>query len=277
MLALLLAITAAWWTLALWPLPDATPAWLLRTRAVCFGSTESGLPDATGWLVVVGQPLSMIGALFVGWGGAVVAGVRKLSRAAGGRALLAGGTLAVLAGLAAATVRVVGAQARVSWADEDAMAPSTYPRLDRAAAALAGLVDQQGETVDLRRFAGRPLLVTFAYAHCSTLCPLLVHDVLAAQKTLSGASEHDSPAVLIVTLDPWRDTPARLPSIAASWKLGDDAYVASGAPEEVVELLRRWNVAWSRDDRTGEIVHPAVVYLVDRNGTLAYAATAHTR
>lgn len=92
-----------------------------------------------------------------------------------------------------------------------------------------------------------------------------------------SAREHDSPTVVVVTLDPWGDTPARLPSIAASWKLGDDGYVTSGPPERVVELLRRWNVAWARDDRTGEIVHAAVVYVVDRTGTLAYAATPDTR
>ena len=39
------AITMSWWALALWPVPTGAPAWLERTRQVCFGSTASGLPE----------------------------------------------------------------------------------------------------------------------------------------------------------------------------------------------------------------------------------------
>ena len=49
-----------------------------------------------------------------------------------------------------------------------------------------------------KRFRGRPVLVTFAYAHCDTICPLVVGDVLAAQRQLTDRS----PAVVVVTLDP---------------------------------------------------------------------------
>src|SRR3990172_6306176 len=47
-LGFILAVTAAWWALALWPLPDAAPAWLVRTRAVCFGALRDTLPSAAG-------------------------------------------------------------------------------------------------------------------------------------------------------------------------------------------------------------------------------------
>ena len=53
-LAFLLLVTAAWWALALLPVPGETPEWLARTRAVCFNATESGLPDASGWLLLIG-------------------------------------------------------------------------------------------------------------------------------------------------------------------------------------------------------------------------------
>ena len=53
--------------------------------------------------------------------------------------------------------------------------------------------------------AGRPVVVTFAYAHCTTICPVIVSEVLGARDKLAL----HKPVVLIVTLDPWRDTPAR--------------------------------------------------------------------
>jgi cytochrome oxidase Cu insertion factor (SCO1/SenC/PrrC family) len=80
------------------------------------------------------------------------------------------------------------------------------------------------------------------------------------------------PAVVVVTLDPWRDTPSRLPHLAEQWGLGSDAFVLSGAVEDVERVLDAWNVARERDLRTGDISHPALVYVVDRKGRIAYAA-----
>ena len=64
-LAAIVAVTAAWWALALWPAGDTTPEWVLRTREVCFGTTEDGLPNAGGWLLLIGQPLGMVGFLAI--------------------------------------------------------------------------------------------------------------------------------------------------------------------------------------------------------------------
>jgi len=69
-LATILAITAAWWALALWPLAGA-PAWLARTREVCFGAAPGGLPDAGGWILLIGEPVGLVTVLAVVWGGAL--------------------------------------------------------------------------------------------------------------------------------------------------------------------------------------------------------------
>ncbi|MBM4382973.1 MAG: SCO family protein [Deltaproteobacteria bacterium] len=115
--------------------------------------------------------------------------------------------------------------------------PDTYPRLDRPAPPL-GLVDQHGARVDVAALRGHPTLITFAFAHCETVCPALVSQALAAQR---NAAPDSHPRVAIITLDPWRDTPSRLPALARSWQLPDDAIVLSGAPAEVNAALDRWN------------------------------------
>jgi protein SCO1/2 len=109
--------------------------------------------------------------------------------------------------------------------------------------------------------------VTFAYAHCETVCPVLVAEAVRARERLTGRA----PALVVVTLDPWRDTPARLPAIAAAWKLPADALVLSGSVADVEAALDRWNVARARDPRTGEVTHPNLVYIVDANGRIAYS------
>jgi hypothetical protein len=54
-------------------------------------------------------------------------------------------------------------------------------RVNDAAPALP-LVDQHGRELSLDEYRGRPVLVAFAYAHCATVCPLIVSDVLEAQR-----------------------------------------------------------------------------------------------
>ena len=116
------------------------------------------------------------------------------------------------------------------------------------------------------------MLVTFAYAHCETVCPVIVRDVLSAQAALS--TSRVKPAVMIVTLDPWRDTPSRLPAIARDWQLpANDAWMLGGDPARVEAALTSWNVARSRDERTGEVTHPSLVFVVDARGRIAFATT----
>jgi len=77
---------------------------------------------------------------------------------------------------------------------------------------------------------------------------------------------------VVITLDPWRDTPARLPHLARQWGLEGVGHVLGGSVEQVEAALDGWSVARRRDPRTGEITHPALVFLVDAGGRIAYAS-----
>ena len=142
--------------------------------------------------------------------------------------------------------------------------------MNDAAPALA-LTDQNGRDVTLESYRGRPVLVAFAFAHCQTVCPLVVADVMAARRQLGD----DPPAVLIVTLDPWRDTPSRLASIAKQWGLDGDAHVLSGTPEDVDRTLNGWRVPRVRNQETGDISHPSIVYVIGADGRIAYVVSGN--
>jgi cytochrome oxidase Cu insertion factor (SCO1/SenC/PrrC family) len=121
--------------------------------------------------------------------------------------------------------------------------------------------------------------VTFAFAHCRSVCPLVVREAVGAQRLLreraaSGALARERvPRVVVVTLDPWRDTTARLPHLAREWGLGEDGFALSGGVDEVNALLDRWGVARERDARTGDVAHPPLVYVLDAEGRIAFAST----
>jgi len=265
-LAAILAITASWWALALWPVGTNGPEWILRTREVCFGSTAETLPNAGGWLLLIGQPFGMLVLLAAVWGAELRAGVGLLLARAWGQVAVGLTAALLVAGVwsVAERVRTAGQEPFSTGADRDIASQLT--RLREIPPGMA-LIDQSGREVALAAFRGRPVIVAFAFAHCETVCPLIVKDVLAAQQQAGDRR----PAAVFVTLDPWRDTPSRLPSIASQWKLGPDAHVLSGTPEVVEQALNAWRVPRVRNRRTGDLTHPPIVYVVGADGRIGYA------
>ncbi|MHB1264836.1 MAG: SCO family protein [Gemmatimonadaceae bacterium] len=266
----ILVVTTAWWTLALWPPDPALPAWVERTRAACFGVAPNGLPHAGGWLLLVGEPLGMLAFLLFAWGDAVREGLSALARSRAGRLLLAAGAAVVLVGTAAAATRVRNAWGERFDATAGSAASSAAARRVDAPPPPLVLVDQTERRTTLADFAGRPVLVAFAYGHCETVCPAIVHDATGA---LRDAAVPDA-VLLVVTLDPWRDTPARLAAIAKSWQLPGGARLLGGSVAEVESVLDAWGVARRRDESTGEIIHSTEMFLVDRGGRLAWITSS---
>ncbi|MDE2763120.1 MAG: SCO family protein [Gemmatimonadota bacterium] len=288
----LIAITVAWWALALWPVEGVPPAWLERARAVCFNAGPSGLPDASGWLLLVGQPIGMLAVLMVIAGDGVRAGMGRAFASPSGLLGVAGVAGVLAAGVVLAAVRIVGAPRDAEWLEAaSARVPATYPRLDRALPEIAGLVDQRGDAFGWERVAGRPALLTFGFGHCATVCPMTVMNARQVQDRFRAEGREMD--LVVITLDPWRDTPARLPSLARQFHLGGGgagegdavraeggedgagSYLLSGAVEAVNAALDALQVARERVPDTGDIVHPALVYLLDGAGTIVYAASGH--
>lgn len=260
-LGAIVAITVGWWALALWPVPT-DPRWLARTREVCFGTGPNGLPSAGGWVLLIGEPTGMVAVLLAAWGREVRAGLAGLARSVGGRLVLGAVGVSLVVGLLAAGLRVHSASA--ATAVFPAMEYGTVTPLDQPAPGVA-LVSQYGDTVTLEQFRGRPVLVTFAYAHCTSICPTQVRGMLSARRQAKAGD----PVALIVTVDPWRDTPSRLPAIAEGWELAEGEYVLSGTVEAVQAVLDGWHIWTERDLQTGEVAHPATVYLIGRSGRIA--------
>lgn len=253
-------VTAAWWVLALYP-AAAAPEWMIRTRYVCFGAQPGGLPNVGGWVLLVGQPVGMLVMLFAGWGDAVRRDLRVFTSRAPGRLVLglAGGALTWGAVRTVSIVRSVNQSVDLFATDSPAPAsrPFEVPAL--------GLIDQHGRHFDLQSLAGGPVLVTFAFAHCKTMCPTAIRELLRI-RTDSG---RDDIPLVVVTVDPWRDVPSRLPTIADAWHLARNDKVLSGSIEHVNAVLDAWGIARQRDEATGEVVHPVAVVLVQPGGTTA--------
>lgn len=261
-LAVILVITAAWWVLALWPVGPVEPQWLTRTRAACFGSPPGGLPNVAGWIVLIGEPLGMLGALALVFGRSLGRDLRWVAGLRVWRGVALAFGMLILLPIALIAARLAGFPAP---AGETFAAIDVVPRrVDRAAPA-ASLVDQNGATVNLAQYRGRSALVTFAYGHCATVCPTTVLDL----RTARARDGLDIP-LIVLTLDPWRDTPDRLPTLAEAWQLEGEDRVLSGSIADVERVLDALGVARSRNEQNGEIEHAATAMLLDDTGRITW-------
>lgn len=253
-------VTAAWWALALYPAATA-PEWVNRTRLACFGAAPGGLPNAGGWILLAGEPLGMLAMLFAAFGDAVRRDLRWAASHTAGRLFLA----ASLAAVAWGTTGAASVARRMAAQSESFATSGTASTVRTVGVPPLALTDQHGLTFDLRDASEGPVLVSFAFAHCETMCPTAIREILRIRRE---TGREDIPLV-IVTVDPWRDVPGRLPSIAAGWNLAPADRVLSGTIAEVNSTLDAWGVARRRDEQTGDVVHPLLAFLVQRGGQTA--------
>ncbi len=127
------------------------------------------------------------------------------------------------------------------------------------------LTDQNGKTVTDADFAGEPKLVFFGYTHCPDVCPTTLADIT----TMLGALGADKKAaVLFITVDPERDTPAVLKDYLTSF----DPRITglTGSPAAIAKVLQDYRVYAKKVPTDGgdyTMDHTALVYLVDKSGS----------
>lgn len=111
----------------------------------------------------------------------------------------------------------------------------------RAAAEIrfpdASLVDQGGRAARLLSDVVRDRIVVmdFVFTTCTTVCPLLSGIMTGVQQGLGDAEDV---ALVSVTVDPARDTPARLEAYARRWRAGSRWTFLTGEREAVKGVLQ---------------------------------------
>jgi protein SCO1/2 len=173
--------------------------------------------------------------------------------------------MAVLAGLA---VGAVGALLVVLGTPHQGALVS-QPRT--TGTALIGgpwsLVDHTGKRVTEKDFAGRHMLVFFAFTSCPDICPSGLQVMSAALDKLGPKADKVTP--LLITVDPERDTPQVLAEYVKSFH--PRLIGLTGSPEEVAAAAKAYRVYVKKvaDEKSAGVYtmeHSAFFYLMDRSG-----------
>lgn len=125
--------------------------------------------------------------------------------------------------------------------------------------------------VTLGDFRGKVVLLYFGYTYCPDICPTSLAATAEGLKELT-LDELARVAVILVSVDPKRDTPARLKEYARFFH--PMIVGVTGAPEEIAAVAKRYGVFYAEQKVAtagdGYVVdHSADSYVVAADGKLA--------
>ncbi|UJR84136.1 SCO family protein [Sandaracinus amylolyticus] len=130
------------------------------------------------------------------------------------------------------------------------------------------LRDAQDAPFALASLRGRPALVTFFYGGCTTMCPLIVADVHRIVAALPEPARAETNVVL-VTIDPARDTPERLRGLAIQRGMPDTWQLIGGDEGSIRALASTLGMTYRRLP-DGSFAHAALYTVLDREGRVVH-------
>ena len=127
------------------------------------------------------------------------------------------------------------------------------------------LMDGDGKTVTDRDFRGKWMLVYFGYTHCPDACPTALQDMANARDMLDRAKQAEV-ALLFITIDPERDTPALMKEYVSNFDAPITAL--SGSPEQVAKAAREYRVYFAKHATADgyDMDHSSIIYVMSPDG-----------
>ena len=133
------------------------------------------------------------------------------------------------------------------------------------------LYDQHNEPFSRDTLRGRTSLLFFGFTHCPDICPATLQQLALARKQIaeSGELETSLPRIILISVDPERDTPEKLARYVSAF--GDGIAGATGEPEALRELTSALGLFFEKqvaDDGDYTVGHSTAVLVVDDEARL---------
>jgi protein SCO1/2 len=129
------------------------------------------------------------------------------------------------------------------------------------------LLDQDGATIGRDIFKGHWNLVFFGFTHCPDICPLTLQVLADARQQLADAGQSPLPRIVLVSVDPERDTPDILRQYVAYF--GTDNLGITGNIDELRKLTNGLGIFFEKaasNDDNYSVNHSAVVLVINPAG-----------
>lgn len=133
----------------------------------------------------------------------------------------------------------------------------------------ASWTNQLGKPMTLADLKGRPVLITMGYATCKFACPRLAADLLAIEKKLT-AEELKNLAVVFVSIDPGRDTPAQIKTFLDQYQVDHQRWHGlRGEEDAILELSVALGIRYRKVNDT-DFAHSNVIALLSPTGEIVH-------
>ncbi len=184
--------------------------------------------------------------------------------------------LVVAAGASFLLVKGAGKPVLPGGAQQSAAADGFYGTLALPAkqAPPIHLRNYLGQPVTLSEYRGKAVLVTFLYANCPDVCPLIASNLRVALNLLRRRASQVQ--VIAVSVDPRGDTPANVSRFVRQHGLAGRMQYLIGSAAELEPTWAAWKVGSTREAGQPDLIaHSALVYGISASGTLTtiYPAT----
>lgn len=129
------------------------------------------------------------------------------------------------------------------------------------------LVDQTGSAVTPDTFRDSWSLVFFGFTHCPDICPATLQILSAARKTLAENGQDPLPRIVLVSVDPERDTPELIGRYVGYF--GDGNLGITGSLGEIRRLTTTLGIFFEKQPGTDEnysVDHSAAVLVFNPAG-----------
>jgi protein SCO1 len=136
----------------------------------------------------------------------------------------------------------------------------------------AALTDQAGRPRGLDLYRGSPVLVTLFYASCPATCPLIIDTLRATERGLAP-EQRARLRVLMISIDPERDTPAALKQLAETRRIDTTRWTLARADDETVRDIAALLGVQYRKLPSGEFNHSTVIAVLSARGEIVARTT----
>jgi protein SCO1/2 len=133
---------------------------------------------------------------------------------------------------------------------------------------LSTLRNYNGEAFSLSSDRGKAVYVTFLYAHCPDVCPLIAANLHNAYAKMTPA-QRAKVDIVAVSVDPHGDTAGTVAAFMKAHQLAGQGRYLIGKASQLVPVWKAWQVGSEADVSHPELVsHSALIYGVSGSGKL---------
>ncbi len=125
------------------------------------------------------------------------------------------------------------------------------------------LNDQFGAPISLSQFKGKPVILTFLYTHCKTICPITAEKLHLVMQSLGPEAQHV--AVVAVSTDPKNDTTAAALAFSQTHRMVDYWHFLTGSRDTLASVWSAYSV-YAQPDSSGAVSHSTGLYVIDKQG-----------